>query len=96
MVGIVIDTCGVAYEQGIVFSQSHEILLLDQLHVDAQLLTSLDELFQCSGIGGRLGIMGVVQDRNIVARNGTSFRCTPALFPIVLKGLDKILLPAGL
>ena len=61
-VGVVVDAGGFADEQGVVFREPRVIAAVDQFDVDIQGLAGLDERVERLFIGGRQGIVRVVQD----------------------------------
>ena len=91
-IGVVVDARGLADEQGVVFRQPRVILAVDQLDVDAQGLAGLDEQAERLLVGRRHGIVRVVQDGEIVARQAAGARQAPAPLQVGRQGLDEKLL----
>ena len=76
--GVVRDGGGLADEKRVKLPQPREILLLDELHGDAHVAAQVDELLERLEVGGRQRIEGVVQHRQIHARQGHGDHRPPA------------------
>jgi hypothetical protein len=65
------------------------------MNVHAQGLRRLLELLQRPGIGRRLGIVGIVQDGEVVTRHGKLARPPPAAHEVLRGGLDREFMMLG-